>query len=234
MEPKDDCDEARLTISKQPADRYRNHAQVRDWSAPDAWSSTWWVPSDLLHRVDEESLPFDGDAFFNAPNLKPLREAHAAARFTRAAGGDCCTRVRLDRGQFPDFHVRLGASEFYFELVEADRPERQRGREYAEIARRVASGETDNPAYYNPRAERRDVPDAVRRALIKKASKHYAAPPHLLVYVNFGNMGGPALTRVQAIGLAKAWATNFKSIWLLCGEQAICCTPQSLPTVTTS
>lgn len=225
MEPKNDCHEARLTTSKQPTDRYRNHVLVKAWSAPDTRSSRWWVPSDLLHRVDEVSLPFDGDAFFNAPNWKPLREAHAATRSARAASGDCCTRVRLDRGQFPDFQVRLGASAYDFELVEADRPERQREREYAEIARRVASGVTDNPAYYNPWAEKRDVPDAVRRALIKKASKHYATRPHLLVYVNFGNMGGPALSRAQAMDLAKARAADFKSIWLLCGEKAFCACP---------
>jgi hypothetical protein len=218
-------------MSKQPKNRYLNHALVKAWSAPDAWYDTWWVPSDLLQRVEEQRLLFDGDAFFNAPNLKPLLEAQPAARFARAVGGDCCTRVRLARGLFPDFQVMLGDLEFDFERVEADRPNRKRGCEYAEIARRVASGETDNPAFYNPWAEKRDVPDAVRRALIKKASKHYSTPPHLLVYVNFGNMSGPALNQAEGIALTEPWHEEFKSIWLLCGDQALCCTPRQNPPI---
>jgi hypothetical protein len=217
-----------LTISKQPEDRYPNQAPVTAWSVPGEWSETWWAPSELLDLVDEATRPFDGDAFFNAPNLKSLREAQAAARFARAVGGDCCTRVRLARGQFPDFQVRFGALESDFELVEADRPNRQRGREYAEIARRVAAGEPDVPSHYNPWAEKRDVPDAVRRALITKSAKHYSTPPHLLVYVNFGNMGGPALSQAEGMALTEPWQKEFKSIWLLCGDQAICCRSEQL------
>lgn len=126
--------------------------------------------------------------------------------------------------QFPDFRLKIEAQHFDFELVEADVPGRRRGAEYRQLAQREAAGETLTPESYNFWSEKLLVPDAILSAIKRKAAKLYAERPHLLVYVNLGNMGGPALGPQQAADLTRQWHGVFKSIWLLCGTDAILCT----------
>lgn len=203
--------------------KYLNEDRVRAWSMPSSWATKWWSPGDLLASVDEQRDLFDGNAFFNAPNLKPLRETYAAATFALDLKNERQTRIRMVADVFPDFCLRIDEAVLAFELVEADRPERKRGEEYRELARREAADEKIDPEPYDPWAEKRSVPEAVRRVVAGKAAKHYADPPHLLVYVNFGNMGGPALTDDEASAVTQDWHATFKSIWLLCGKTAVNC-----------
>lgn len=204
--------------------RYLNDDLVRAWRMPSAWAVEWWLPGDLAARVDEQCEGFDGDAFFNAPNLKPLREARAAAAFALYIQKSSAeVRVRMVTDTFPDFYLKVGEGLFEFELVEADREARRRGEEYRELARRAAAHEQIKPEFYNPWAEKRDVPEAIRRVIGGKARKQYAAAPHLLVVVNFGNMGGPALVEHEASTVTQEWHNTFKSIWLLCGDEAVRC-----------
>lgn len=164
-------------------------------------------PSNFLAIVREsESVP--DDRFFNDPALKSLREAWAAGYFTLGLKRVFpSVEVRLNKDRFPDFHIRIGGSEYEFEFTLADKPERLIGKGYKD--RRSDPLQLKS---YQPERGRREGPSWVAGAVRKKFYKHYSICPHLLVYANFE---ASALDPLAIADSCRQWLTSFSSIWIL-------------------
>ena len=207
-----------MMSSKQPA------------SPPAEWFDRWWNPQALLEsaRAQMDAIPGSvaGNLLFNTPALKPLREAYAAAKFAtiRAQARPCEVRMVSPASGFPDFEIRFDDATEQFEQTEADLEGRRRGNEYKEADRRVASGAPAPLKHYDPDEVMAAAPQAISAALEGKAKKRYRPQPHLLIYVNFPTDNGrPPLDELQAMRLVEPYRDSFRSIWLLWGENAICC-----------
>jgi hypothetical protein len=205
---------------------------IEPYAPPAEWFHDWWNPQALLDSVlaHKDAIPGDmpGNLFFNDPALKPLREAYAAAKFARIRDRvrPCEVRLINPASEFPDFEIRFDDAAHQFELTEADRKPRLRGKEYREADRRAVSGASAKLTHYDPDEEMAAAIPAISAALNRKAKKHYQPPPHLLVYINFPTDNGrPPLTDLEAVQLAEPYRTSFASIWLLWGDNAVRCWP---------
>jgi hypothetical protein len=157
---------------------------------------------------------------FNEPLLTKLLEAHAAARFAVIRTKVKPIRIRLESDRFPDFQLEASGAIEAFELVEADREGRRRGEEYIAAAAREAAGLPPLAESVDPADEEQEAFEAIDRMLAKKASKHYAPAPNILVYVNFMAFDEFPLTREHLMQLIDAHHTHFPSAWLLWGDTA--------------
>ena len=210
--------------------------RAHEHEPPAEWFERWWPPLEFLTVVHQHNRDVPSEAFFARADLQPLREAYAAGLFATILSGTQAVALRLRRDRFPDFDLRTGERIQAFELVEADRPGRKRGDEYKEAARREAKGLPSSVEHFDPDAEEQAAPEAIRLAIARKARKHYAPAPPLLVYVNFWLFHAPSLTQEQFAELVAPWRGQFPEIWLLWGANAIRCWPnptrlvaQSLP-----
>jgi hypothetical protein len=88
---------------------------------PVEWFDNWWQPTDLLKAVRAHNSTVPGVDFFKCPDLKPLREALAAARFSTILSQDRPVSINMEPDRFPDFNLRVRSELQIFELVEADR-----------------------------------------------------------------------------------------------------------------
>lgn len=196
-------------------------------SAPAEWFTRWWNPQALLGDALARMDAIPRSSRFKS-ELKPLREAWAAAKFAtiRGQGRACDVRLADPVTVFPDFEIRLDGVIEQFEQTEADRDGRRRHAEYKEVDRRAAAGEAARLKHYDPDEEMAAAPQAISIALEHKAKKHYQPRPHLLVYVNFPTDNGrPPLKDLQAVQLVELYRETFRSIWLLWGDNTVRCWP---------
>ncbi len=150
--------------------------------------------------------------------LKPLREAWAAARYATILAQDRPVSVNLERDRFPDFNLRVRDELQCFELVEADREGRRRGEEYRRAAAREEAGLPPELEEFDPWEEEQRAIPAITRAIEAKAGKHYKPATHLLVYVNFWLDREPPNVILQAVQSAEKRRDAFASFWLLWGD----------------
>jgi hypothetical protein len=194
---------------------------------PAEWFERWWNPQALLEDTRARMDAIPRSSRFKS-ELKPFREAWAAAKFAtiRGQGRACDVRLVDPATVFPDFQIRLDGVIEQFEQIEADREGRRRHAEYKESDRRAAAGETAGLKHDDPDEEMAAAPQAISIALECKAKKHYRPQPHLLVYVNFPTDNGrPPLKDLQAVQLVEPYRETFLSIWLLWGDNALRCWP---------
>ena len=164
-------------------------------------------------------------ALFVRPELKPLREAHAAALFAKIRSSSIPCEVRLERDRFPDFLLHSRGAVHNFELTEADQKGRRRGDEYLEHEVRAEQGLPPEWEHFDPDQEIANILPVIAERIRGKAEKHYRPQPHLLVFVNVDLFTDLPLTNQQAIGLAEPGRDQFASIWLLWGCNAVRCFP---------
>jgi hypothetical protein len=209
--------------------------EVAEYGPPPEWFDRYWGPKEFFTAVLKHNQRVPEIDFWR-PELKPLREAYAAALFGTILAQGRRLALRLQRDTFPDFDLRIGDQVLPFEWVEADRPDRRRGKEYKDAARRKALGLPPLLKGFDPKPAEKAAIRAIRRAIKKKTEKLYNPPPCLLVYVNFWLFDKPPLTLEQFAEVVRPWRERFPEIWLLWGANAIRCWPdpmrlaaQSLP-----
>jgi hypothetical protein len=160
---------------------------------------------------------------FNRSGLTFVLEAHVAAEIglLRGASGACL--IEDDR---PDFELHFENRRELYELVEADREGRERGREYQALA------EAERRVWDWPEEEWATAEQAfcsIRAAAEKKAKRaeallaggiSYPDQTRLLFYVNLVDFGTnyDEIVRVfrSAVHPVRPW---FSSIWLLWKSQ---------------
>src|SRR5215470_6259253 len=100
----------------------------RPISAPRRWFSTWWEPDALLAAVQRSNKHISSRRFFNDPSsaMHSRHEAYIAALFaTILRQHEMCTKLRMEVGSFPDFHLRTReTADALFEITEIDRAAR--------------------------------------------------------------------------------------------------------------
>jgi len=190
------------------------------FAPPAAWFGRWWSAREFLKAVQHHADPVPAHILFNQPSLLKLLEAHAAARFAVIRSKVKPIKIRLEADRFPDFQLDANGTIEPFELVEADRDGRRRGKEYIEAATRQAGGMPPLAELVDPVEEEQEAFEAIDRVLSKKASKRYAPAPNILVYVNFMAFEELPLTYLHAAQLIDAHQQQFPSAWLLWGDTA--------------
>lgn len=160
--------------------------------------------------------------FFNQPGVSFIREAWAAAKFALDRNAEA-VRLVPENQQWPDFEMKMNSKVDAWEITEADDPERRRGDEYREAAKRLAidgSNISEDPVEdWIKRADK--VPAAIRARCESKAKKHYGGRASLLVYLNLSEYG----IRLRQIEACFADATSpakdsFDQIWVLWKDHA--------------
>lgn len=101
-----------------------------------------WLPPAAIRTQASEIMDLIGNEdFFNQPDLDFVREAWVAGEFGEKRDAAAARLVNVNEAR-PDFALRLKGGEVeLYELVEADRIDRERGAEYRALA---AAG---NPTY---------------------------------------------------------------------------------------
>lgn len=137
----------------------------------------WQAPEALLARAELLRRKLGGLAL-RRPG-KDFREAFVASRFARWRNASF---VRLLEPHkllpTPDFAIRLGASEFWFETTEADCPGRKRGDEVEAPEGTISQIPDDHwvePSEYQA---------LVRERVLVKASKEYSKCDGLIIWSN--------------------------------------------------
>lgn len=196
-------------------------SEIAKFLPPAESFDVWWGAAEFAAAVDAHKQTVPVVEFMCRPQLKPLREAWAAARFATIRSQDHPVSIRLERDRFPDFHLRVRNETQCFELVEADHPGRRRGDEYRAAAVREIAALPPEIEHFSPDEEMRVAIPAIARAIGDKASKGYRPVPHLLVYVNFPLFCDPPITSLHAFALADKYSASFASAWLLWGRFAV-------------
>jgi hypothetical protein len=189
-------------------------------SVPRSWSTSWWKPRSFLSAVERSNRQISSVRFFNDPSqaIRARHEAYVAALFsTILSDHNRCTFLRLEAGQFPDFHLRTAERDLDFEITEADRIGRRRGLEYR-ARRRVRR--------YDPVEDEEQARRVIPLRVAEKAAKKYRPAPYLLIYVNLSTFARQPDTDSNLAESVLPWAKNFGAIWLLWGGFAIQLTPK--------
>jgi hypothetical protein len=184
------------------------------------------APCDLLHLAEQRMEAMSSERLCNAPDSKTIREAWVAARFTGRVAAGRPLRVRLVDDRFPDFEVRDGNQIHGFEIVEADKAGRRRGKEYRDLAEILARGEAPPIERIDPDRDAAAAMPAIVDCIRRKAGKSYATRINLLVFVNFWPPRelGHAVREVNAH--IEPWRESFTAIWLLWGREVVRCWPR--------
>lgn len=197
--------------------RRNNSEDLRPYLPSVEWFDRWWTPPDLLEAVRGHNLTVPQVHLFNRPQLKPLLETYAAAKFATVLSQDRHVEVRMSTGPFPDFLLQVRGEVQQFELTEADHAERRRGDEYGAEAAAAAEGMPASVEYHDIDADEAAAFNAIARALANKADKTYRPAPHLLVYVNLGIFDRVPLRTIDALALSEPYRQTFASMWFLWG-----------------
>lgn len=146
-------------------------------SYPEVDLFTWQAPEQLILNAELVRSQLGSMSMHRAG--KDFREAYVAARFARHREA---RSVRLlpprNSAPTPDFAVRIGVAELWFETTEADRPERKRGD--GDLSPR--GGPECIPEHHW--VEPADYKDLVRQRVQSKASKAYGKCDGLVVWSN--------------------------------------------------
>lgn len=183
---------------------------------PRAWFEEWRDPREFFRAAMQsvESIPL------TKALPQHIRDAYVMGLFARIWNDHRPCEVRLipESQQFPDGQLRDGSSTLDFEITIADRRDRRMFDEHRQWAAMHARGQLRKTA--STPARQKHAREAIPRRCAEKA-KHYAssaaASTNLLIYVNLG----PVLSGDEMVRLTRRWKSNFASIWLLCGADAV-------------
>ncbi len=176
----------------------------------------WQSPSQLLALVNKEANGVPKVRLFNAPDYQKWRDKWGAARFTSALeslGIEVRVRLAFDQADEADFEVLAKDRILPFQLTEAQKPHRERGKEYKEREKKPV-----HLTPYEPQRGMQEGPSWVARAVKKKSAKNYAIPPHLIVYANFE---AESLDVTAVADCCMPYKPHFLSFWLLQSHRVI-------------
>ncbi len=186
---------------------------------PRKWFEGWHEPN-AFHRAAHNGVI----AFYEADKDVPhyLSEAYIAGVFARIWRDDrvqCEVRLVPKEEKFPDAQLRADNACLDLEVTMALKKSKKMFEEWREGRARAKQGEfAPAEAYEQRRASARE---AIPRAVGKKAAKHYAEPPTLLVYADDGR----ALSAEEMARLTEPWKNCFAAIYLLCGMDVVMAWP---------
>lgn len=186
---------------------------------PRKWFEEWREPSEFFRAADEGVKTFF--VADKAP-LQHLRDAYVAgafARIWRDDQGPCEVRLVPKEEPFPDAQLRAGDACRDLEVTMALSEDKRMFDEWRELRAKAKRGEIVLAETAEQR--RASAREAIPRAVGKKAAKHYAEPPTLLVYADDGR----ALSAEEMARLTKPWKNCFKAIYVLCGMDAVMAWP---------
>lgn len=186
------------------------------------WFESWRGPSEFFRAADR-SL----EAFFASDKVPPqhLREAYTAGLFACIwfdDRGPCEVRLVPSVAQFPDAQLKASNKTLQLEVTMALEKDRPMFREWRELRAKAEQGEF--PSVKSSQERRKIALEAISRVIARKAKKHYAVPPTLLVHSD----DGLALSTQEMVALTEPWKDTFNAIYLLCGINAIMVWPTLL------
>jgi hypothetical protein len=178
-------------------------SRLAAWQTPDAICELYIA---TVERIGTVTL-------FNQGGLAFLREAWLAAEFGKARKAQ---NVRLVSDTWPDLELMIDGHVEAFEAVEADDPERERGREYKED-----NGEVEMDPIENWIARAEAAPSWIEAACRKKAAKHYGGRANLVIYLNMNEFDVRQTEVVASFPHATQEAKGtFDAVWVLWKERA--------------
>jgi hypothetical protein len=169
----------------------------------------WWRPAGLIAVCEPRRLSATPRDFRQSDAMKPVREAITAARFAELRPWNLDWEIWLTPAAeaFPDFKLRNGGDERWFEKVEARYPRLDRGGNWFSGWR-----------HEDPEEHFRAGMTVVAEKIASKAAKRYRPKPHLLVYANFWS---GELSEHEADRVVAPYRNSFLSVWLLFWDKAI-------------
>jgi hypothetical protein len=144
----------------------------------------WLPPHEFARKVEALDRRIKSCERFNSAKFKFLRDDAwvLLAQFARLMKADSVRLVRRQtEGDADDGYVKISRQCLKIQITEADRPSRERGKEYRPNASTFTDEQINNAEY---------VARALRGPIQKKIEKHYAPPPPtLVVNLNLGVHG---------------------------------------------
>ena len=168
----------------------------------------WQTPQAMAAVVDEAMIDLGSANLFNQSGLAFIRDAWIAAEFGKIRSAD---KVRLVKGDWPDFEMKIGDRIEAFEAVEADDPTRRRGLEY-----RDGIGEIEDDPQEDWIARAEQAPIWIEKACQRKAGKRYSGRANLVIYLNL-NEYGIRQREVEACFRSSTESVKdaFETVWIL-------------------
>lgn len=134
----------------------------------------WHAPVDMLIENRFLRIELKGDVLKRKG--RHFRESFIAAHFAQHRQADAVRLIKEENTPTPDFALRFGKTELWYEITEADRPSRRRGEE-------IIPSEPQ-PVKPHEWTEPDDYFLVVRALASKKAQKAYARCDGLIIYDN--------------------------------------------------
>lgn len=179
------------------------------------WFEEWRSPVEFFRAADEGL-----SRCFVADRVPPqfLREAYPAGLFAciwQDAREPCRVRLVPQNETFPDAQLKAEDVTLDLEVTMALRMGRRMFEEWRDMRRKFDRGEMILSE--TSKVRRAIAREAIPRVVRKKADKHYAVPPTLLVLSDDGR----ALSAEEMRQLTEPWKDRFAAIYVLSGLDAV-------------
>lgn len=197
-----------------------NRVVADEPAIPESWHTDWHEPDRFFSEVEAMLEPYDSEVIFSDPKFQTHFDAFIAGKLAVIRNTHEPTRVRLVKGEAPDFELNIQGEVEPFEATEADRADRRRGDEYREVAKRRKQGLPKELEMFSPSEEMEHAREAIPRVIENKAKKRYRPPPHLVVMVNLTTFGD-IIPVPELADLTSPFQGFFASIWIVWGHRAI-------------
>jgi hypothetical protein len=164
----------------------------------------WQPPNDMLLRNKLHGIELGKRALERIG--RDFRESFVAAHFAKHREADAVRLLRPHNTATPDFAIRLGDSEHWYEITEADRPGRRRGQENLPTVPQLVEDHewTTSDAYF----------EIVLARAEKKACKTYARCDGLIIYDNAWPITDrEAMTRAWWLKATAPARAVFPEVW---------------------
>jgi hypothetical protein len=174
----------------------------------------WLPPEEFANKVDALDRRITSCKRFSSKDFKFLRDdAWVLAQFARLIKAESVRLVRQETEAFPDGCVKVSGDCLQIEITEADKPGRQRGKEYKLNVPTFTCEQIDSAEF---------VAQVLCDAIEKKIEQNYAPPPTLVVNLNIGVHGNQAEEAKLASLIAaikERYKAKFAGIYVLRGDR---------------
>jgi hypothetical protein len=179
----------------------------------------WREPSEFYRAADEALQGFFCAGATPEHDLREAWVVGAFGRIWRDNRGPCKVRL-LAKGGSPDAQLRADGIHLDLEVTMALPSKYEVFNEWRELLAKTERGEILCTKTFEQ--SQADAREAISRMVGKKAGKHYAEPPTLLVSTG----DGWALPPEEIGGLTEPWKDRFKAIYLFRGIDVVLVWPE--------
>ncbi len=175
----------------------------------------FFTPRELLDQFVKETSNIPSGTLFRDPAYQKQRERWIAAQLGLGLGKmgiDVLIRPNDEQKDETDFELKLDGI-LRFQATEVQKPGRKRGDDYKARAEKPL-----RPEPYEPQRGMQEGPDWIASAIEKKAKKHYASKPHLIVYANFD---ADDLDKKAIVRKCQPYEGKFLSLWILQNHRVV-------------